>query len=154
MSRWWLAKEGVYKDVKWMWEVFGRHGSRHLGLGKLLYPIILIQRAKCSLVLVVILNQITRRGAPSGRLLSNIKNKNINQKSKNTNILMDARRGSWQRKAHGLLLSPTLVSHTCHFSTIQKHRRQMLRASLFKHYIFHADQKLSFSIRVPLKCCC
>ena len=56
VSRWWLSKEGVYKDVKWMWEVFGRHGSRHLGLGKLLYPIILIQRAKCSLVFIFILN--------------------------------------------------------------------------------------------------
>ena len=37
-----MGKEGVYKDVKWMWEVFGRHGSPHLGLGNLLKPMIFI----------------------------------------------------------------------------------------------------------------
>ena len=35
-GRCWAPKEGVYEDVKWMWEVFGwKPGSRHLGLGTL-----------------------------------------------------------------------------------------------------------------------
>ena len=35
---WWrAAKEGVYEDVKWMWETLRRHEKQHLGLGTLLW---------------------------------------------------------------------------------------------------------------------
>ena len=35
---WWrAAKEGVYEDVKWMWETLQRHEKQHLGLGTLLW---------------------------------------------------------------------------------------------------------------------
>ena len=41
-----VPKEGVYEDVKWMWEVFGwKPGSRHLGLGTLFSNFVFIQQS-------------------------------------------------------------------------------------------------------------
>ena len=47
-GRWWLGKEGVYEDVKWMWEVFGSlEGSlgAHTWAWERFSPIIFIQQS-------------------------------------------------------------------------------------------------------------